>query len=67
MRIKEQETRLTLQEHEDDDGCIDVFRRVMNPVVPPAVINFLVELTVPLKMEAAGSSEVFVLNTYDKR
>jgi len=39
----------------------------MNPVVPPAVINFLVELTVPLKMEAAGSSEVFVLNTYDKR
>ena len=38
----------------------------MNPVVPPAVINFSVELTVPLKMEAADSSEVFVLNIYDQ-
>lgn len=35
----------------------------MNPVIPLAVINFLVELTVPLKMEAAGSSKVFVRNT----
>ena len=38
----------------------------MNPVVPPAVSNFSVEVTVPLKKEAAGSSEVFVLNTYDQ-
>jgi hypothetical protein len=38
----------------------------MNPVVPPAVINFSVERTVSLKMEAAGSSEVFVVNTYNQ-
>jgi hypothetical protein len=38
----------------------------MNPVVPPAVINFSVELTVSLKMELAGSSEVFVGNAYDQ-
>jgi hypothetical protein len=38
----------------------------MNLVVPSFDINFSVELTVPLKMEAAGSSEVFVVNTYDQ-
>ena len=38
----------------------------MNPIVPPAIINFSVELTVSLKMEAAGSSEVFVVNSYDQ-